>query len=48
MPLGYEEGMPFGVNFMGRAFEEGKLFAMCSLFESLTGLGGAYYGKEGE
>ena len=48
MPLGYEDGMPFGVNFMGRAFEEGKLLAMCSLFEQITGLGGAYYGKEGK
>lgn len=47
LPLGYEEGMPFGVNFMGRAFEEGKLLNVSRLFEGLTGLGGAYYGKEG-
>jgi len=48
MPLGYENGLPFGVNFMGRAFEEGKLFAICQEFENITGLGGAYYGKEGK
>ncbi len=48
MPLGYEDGLPFGVNFMGKAFEEGKLFAMCQMFENITGLGGAYYGKEGK
>lgn len=48
MPLGYEDGLPFGVNFMGRAFEEGKLLSMCQAFEDITGLGGAYYGKEGK
>lgn len=48
MPLGYENGLPFGVNFMGRAFEEGKLFAICQEFENITGLGGAYYGKGGK
>ena len=48
MPLGYENGLPFGVNFMGRAFEESKLFAICQEFEKITGLGGAYYGKEGK
>lgn len=46
LPLGYKNGLPIGVNFMGRAFEEGKLFAMSELFESITGLGGSYYGKE--
>ena len=48
MPLGYENGLPFGANFMGRAFEEDKLFAICQEFENITGLGGAYYGKEGK
>ncbi len=47
LPLGYENGLPFGANFMGRAFEEGSLLAMARTFESLTGLGGAcVYGED--
>jgi aspartyl-tRNA(Asn)/glutamyl-tRNA(Gln) amidotransferase subunit A len=38
LPLGYESGLPYGVNFMGRAFEEKKLFQISEAFESLTGL----------
>jgi Asp-tRNA(Asn)/Glu-tRNA(Gln) amidotransferase A subunit family amidase len=30
--------MPYGVNFMGRAFEEKKLFQISQAFETLTGL----------
>ena len=48
MPLGYEDGLPFGVNFMGRAFEEGKLFSICASFEKISGIYGDYYGKEGK
>jgi len=48
LPLSFEDGMPFGVNLMGRAFEEGKLFAMANMVESMTGLGGIYAGKEGK
>ena len=48
LPLGFKEGMPFGINLMGKAFEEGKLFAMCEEVEKLTGLGGSYAGKEGK
>ena len=48
MPLGFKDGLPFGVNFMARAFEEEQLFAMANAFETLTGLGGIYAGKEGE
>jgi aspartyl-tRNA(Asn)/glutamyl-tRNA(Gln) amidotransferase subunit A len=33
LPLGYEKGMPYGVNFMGRAFEEKKLFQMSALMK---------------
>lgn len=38
VPLCYEKGLPIGVNFMGRAFEEWKLFQMAASFESLSGL----------
>lgn len=48
LPLGYEEGMPFGVSLMGRAFEEGNLLSFACAYERLTGLAGAYYGKEGK
>jgi Asp-tRNA(Asn)/Glu-tRNA(Gln) amidotransferase A subunit family amidase len=30
--------MPIGINFMGRAFEEKKLFQLASAFERLSGL----------
>ncbi|MCR5348863.1 MAG: aspartyl/glutamyl-tRNA amidotransferase subunit A [Bacilli bacterium] len=46
MPLGYERGMPFGATLMGHAFQEGPLFAACSLLEDITGLGGAYFGEK--
>ena len=46
LPLGYKEGMPFGLNLMGRAFEEESLFAACKRVEDITGLEGSYYGKE--
>lgn len=46
MPLGYENGLPFGANFMGRAFEESKLLSICRTFEKITGICGDYYGKE--
>lgn len=38
LPLGLEDDMPLGVNFMGRAFEEGKLFQIASAYEKITGL----------
>jgi aspartyl-tRNA(Asn)/glutamyl-tRNA(Gln) amidotransferase subunit A len=38
LPLCYEKGMPIGINFMGRAFEEKKLFQLASAFERLSGL----------
>ena len=48
LPLGYEEGMPFGVNLMGKAFEEEALFIASRDIEGITGLGGQYAGKEGK
>ena len=48
MPLGYENGLPFGANFMGRAFEESKLLSICRTFEKITGICGDYYGREGK
>lgn len=38
LPLALEEGMPLGVNFMGRAFEEKKLFQISYAFEKASGL----------
>jgi len=38
LPLCYEKGLPIGVNFMGRAFEEKKLFQISAAFERLSGL----------
>ncbi len=40
LPLGMEEGMPLGVNFMGRAFEEKELLGVARRFEEITGLEG--------
>ena len=48
LPLGYEEGMPFGINLTGRAFEEEALFIASRDIEGMTGLGGQYAGKEGK
>jgi aspartyl-tRNA(Asn)/glutamyl-tRNA(Gln) amidotransferase subunit A len=38
LPLFYEKGLPVGVNFMGRAFEEKKLFQISAAFERASGL----------
>jgi aspartyl-tRNA(Asn)/glutamyl-tRNA(Gln) amidotransferase subunit A len=38
LPLCYEKGLPIGINFMGRAYEEKKLFQLASAFERLSGL----------
>ncbi|MGM9858848.1 MAG: amidase [Bacilli bacterium] len=38
VPLGFEEGMPFGVNFMGKAFKEVEVFQFASALESTTNL----------
>lgn len=38
LPLFFKEGLPVGVNFMGRAFEEKKLFQMSRAVEKFTGL----------
>lgn len=38
LPLCFIDNMPVGVNFMGRAFEEKKLFQMSHAFEKLSGL----------
>ena len=38
LPLFLENGLPVGINFMGRAFEEKKLFQMANAFEKLSGL----------
>jgi aspartyl-tRNA(Asn)/glutamyl-tRNA(Gln) amidotransferase subunit A len=38
LPLLFEEGMPIGINFMGRAFEETKLYQIAAAFESMSGL----------
>lgn len=38
LPLYLENGLPVGVNFMGRAYEEKALFQISSAFERLSGL----------
>ncbi len=40
MPLAFYDGLPIGVNFMGRAFEEGKLLQIAHAFEAISGLAG--------
>ena len=40
LPLALEKGYPLGVNLMGRAFEEGELFAAAKAIEDITGLAG--------
>ncbi|MCQ2741763.1 MAG: aspartyl/glutamyl-tRNA amidotransferase subunit A [Bacilli bacterium] len=40
LPLGLEDGLPLGINIMGRAFEEKELFKVASAFENITGLKG--------
>lgn len=40
LPLCLEGGMPIGINFMCRAFEERKLYEIASEFEKIAGLDG--------
>ena len=42
LPIGFEEGMPFGANLMGRAFEEKELFQVSYDLEQITGLANIY------
>ena len=37
-PLGYEDGLPYGVNITGRQFEEGNVFNCGQAIEEVTGL----------
>lgn len=38
LPIGFAEGMPFGANIMGRAFEEKELFQVSYDLEKISGL----------
>ncbi len=38
IPLGFEQGMPFGGNIMGRAFEESTTLEVAYVIEQFTGL----------
>ena len=38
LPLFFKEGLPVGINIMGRAFEEKKLFQIAAAFEKASGL----------
>lgn len=38
LPLALEDGLPLGVNFMGRKFEEANLFNVANKFEEISGL----------
>ena len=40
LPLGMENGLPLGINFMGRAFAEKELYGVAKRFEEITGLEG--------
>lgn len=42
LPIGFKEGMPFGANLMGRAFEESNLFQAAYALEQVTGLANVY------
>ena len=47
LPIGFKDGMPFGANLMGRAFEETELFQVSYELEQITGLANIY-AKGGE
>lgn len=42
LPIGFKDGMPFGANLMGRAFEEKELFKVSYELEQITGLANIY------
>ena len=42
LPIGFKEGLPFGANLMGRAFEEKELFQVAYELEQITGLANIY------
>ena len=42
LPIGFKDGMPFGANLMGRAFEETVLFQVSYELEQITGLANIY------
>ena len=42
LPIGFKDGMPFGANLMGRAFEETELFQIAYELEQITGLANIY------
>ena len=42
LPIGFKDGMPFGANLMGRAFEESDLFKVSLELEEITGLKNIY------
>jgi aspartyl-tRNA(Asn)/glutamyl-tRNA(Gln) amidotransferase subunit A len=42
LPIGFKDGMPFGANLMGRAFEETELFQVSYELEQITGLANIY------
>ena len=42
LPIGFKDGMPFGANLMGRAFEEEELFQVSYELEQITGLANIY------
>jgi aspartyl-tRNA(Asn)/glutamyl-tRNA(Gln) amidotransferase subunit A len=49
LPLAFEDGMPLGINFTGRPFDEKRLFTIASAFEKASGLAevSVYDRKEG-
>jgi aspartyl-tRNA(Asn)/glutamyl-tRNA(Gln) amidotransferase subunit A len=47
VPMGFEDGMPLGINITGRIFEDGYVLSLGQEIESLTGLKGLTV-KEGK
>ena len=45
LPLGFESGMPFGVNLTCKPFEEAKLFSIAREIEDTTGLANIIAGE---
>ena len=42
LPIGFKDGLPFGANVMGRAFEDDKVFQLSKAIENKTGLKGVH------
>ena len=46
LPIGFEDGMPFGANITCKPFEESKLFSIAQEIENCTGLANIIAGED--